>query len=276
MTSALLAGGDGLVSPERKPLEDAFGTPTRSSSLVSNSNRLLPDPASRQSLASPTMAPASKQKPEAQGPTPSPPLLECALPKDADLVPVLPWTATDSNEHGQTPIWPGAMEKWPTSKAPNSILILSVFAFYGEAFVGVRPSVALFCHFFSLRLHDGAHSSACVSFVAAQSGNLFLKAGKKVENFGQHWVLMTLKDANPWMDEPKGLSEKTSAWSSVKLSNPRAAPVLERFSRNISAKRMTGGMIVKEFLAQRLAPLQAHSRPLWDYRAGDDELRLWS
>ncbi|KAE8811446.1 hypothetical protein D1007_11832 [Hordeum vulgare] len=35
-------------------------------------------------------------------------------------------------------------------------------------------------------------------------------------------------------------------------------------------------MIVKEFLAQRLAPLQAHSRPLWDYRAGDDKLRLRS
>ncbi|KAE8807976.1 hypothetical protein D1007_15657 [Hordeum vulgare] len=34
-------------------------------------------------------------------------------------------------------------------------------------------------------------------------------------------------------------------------------------------------MIVKEFLVQRLAPLQAHSRPLRDYRAGDEELRLW-
>ncbi|KAE8779046.1 hypothetical protein D1007_47970 [Hordeum vulgare] len=33
-------------------------------------------------------------------------------------------------------------------------------------------------------------------------------------------------------------------------------------------------MIVKEFLAQRVAPLQAHSKPLWDYCADDDELRL--
>ncbi|KAE8798120.1 hypothetical protein D1007_26589 [Hordeum vulgare] len=35
-------------------------------------------------------------------------------------------------------------------------------------------------------------------------------------------------------------------------------------------------MIVKEFLAQRLAPLLDHSRHMWDYRAGDDELRLRS
>ncbi|KAE8788738.1 retrotransposon unclassified [Hordeum vulgare] len=116
-------------------------------------------------------------------------------------------------------MWPGAVAKRPASKAvypfflhsvlaglvsafssfftgimdhygiqtlhlqPNSILLLSVFAFYCEAFVGLRPSVALFCHFFSLRLHDGARLWACVSFIAAQSGNLLLKAGKKVENF---------------------------------------------------------------------------------------------
>ncbi|KAE8810166.1 hypothetical protein D1007_13234 [Hordeum vulgare] len=258
------------------------------------------------------MAPAGKHKPEAQGPAPAPPLLECALSKDVDLVPVLPWTAAESNEHGRTLIWPGAIEKQPASKVvysfflhsvfaglvppfssfftailnhygiqalhlqPNSILLLSVFAFYSEAFGGVRPSVALFRHFFSLRLHDGAHLSAGVSFVAAQSGNLLLKAGKKVENFKHRWVLMSLKDANPRPEEPKGLPEKTFTWSLVKFSDPRVVPILERFSRDISTTKMAGGMIVKEFLAQRLAPLQAHSRPLWDYRAGDDELRLRS
>ncbi|KAE8794611.1 hypothetical protein D1007_30652 [Hordeum vulgare] len=33
-------------------------------------------------------------------------------------------------------------------------------------------------------------------------------------------------------------------------------------------------MIVKEFLAQRLVPLQAHCRLVWDYQLGDDKLRL--
>ncbi|KAE8810943.1 Far1 [Hordeum vulgare] len=144
------------------------------------------------------MAPVGKQKPEGHGPGPASPLLDCALSKDADLVPVLPWTAAESSEHGQTQIWPGAIEE---------------------------------------RLAPGA-------------------------------------DANSRLEDTKGFPEKTSAWSSMKLSDPRVVPVLERFSRDINAKRMNGGMIVKEFLAQRLAPLQAHSRPLWEYRAGDDELRL--
>ncbi|KAE8775613.1 hypothetical protein D1007_51878 [Hordeum vulgare] len=87
---------------------------------------------------------------------------------------------------------------------------------------------------------------------------------------------MSLKDANPRLEEPKQLPKKTSAWRSTKLSDPGAAPVLERFSHNINAKKLTGGMIMKEFPAQCLAPLEAHSGPLWEYRVGDDGLRLRS
>ena len=128
---------------------------------------------------------------------------------------------------------------------PNSILLLSIFAFYCEAFVGVRPSMPLLRHFFSLRMHDPTQRSGCVSFVLVHKNNMLMRDGKKVENFRHHWVLMSLKDAKPRLEEPKGLPEKTSAWSSAKLSDPRAMPVLERFFRDISAKRLTGGMIVK-------------------------------
>ncbi|KAE8788560.1 hypothetical protein D1007_37381 [Hordeum vulgare] len=139
------------------------------------------------------MAPADKQKPETQGLAPAPPLLECSLSKDVDLTLVLPWTADEYREDGRTLILPGTTAKQPVLKAvypfflysifavlvppfslffiailnhygiqglllmPNSILLMSVFAFYYEAFIGVRPLVALFCHFFSLCLHDGAH-----------------------------------------------------------------------------------------------------------------------
>ncbi|KAI4996132.1 hypothetical protein ZWY2020_041273 [Hordeum vulgare] len=155
------------------------------------------------------MAPAGKQKPKTQGPAPAPPLLDCSLSKDVDLTPVLSWTAVESNEHERTLIWPGAIAKRPASKEvypffldsvfiglvppfssfftailnlygnqslhlqPNSILLLSVFSFYCEAFVGVRPSVAHFRHFFSPRLHDDAHLSVCVSFMAARAAICF-------------------------------------------------------------------------------------------------------
>ncbi|KAE8810729.1 hypothetical protein D1007_12531 [Hordeum vulgare] len=190
----------------------------------------------------------ARRKAEAKGARPSPtsPLLECVLSKDVDLTPVLPWTAVESNKYRRTPIMPDAIEERPAWNVvyhfflhsvfaglvppfssfftailnhygiqtlhlhPNYVLLLSVLAFYCEAFVGVQPCVALLRHFFSLCLHDDAHLSACASFVAAQCGNLLLKAGKKAENFRQCWVLMGLKDANPRLEEPKGSPEKTS------------------------------------------------------------------
>ncbi|KAE8780979.1 hypothetical protein D1007_45830 [Hordeum vulgare] len=195
---------------------------------------------------------------------------------------MLPWTAAKSSEHGRTLIWPSATTKRAASKAvypfflhsvfaglvspfssfftailnhygiqalhlqPNSILLMYVFALYCEAFVGVRPSGALFRHFFCPRMHEGAHLSACVSFIVAQNGKLLLKAGKKLENFKHRWVVMSLKDANPRLEVSKGLREKTFVWSLAKLFDPQAAPILERFSHDISAKWLTGGMIVKE------------------------------
>ncbi|KAE8811290.1 hypothetical protein D1007_11650 [Hordeum vulgare] len=174
------------------------------------------------------MEPTGKQKPETQGPAPAPPFLESALSKDVDHTPMLPWTAAESSEHGRTLNWPGTTAKvvypfflhnifaglvspfssfftailnhygiQPLQLQPNSILLMSVFAFYREAFVGVRPSVTLFRHFFSLRLHDGAHLSACVSFVVAQSGNFLVKARKELPTEEPNRVVVTLMGGDP-------------------------------------------------------------------------------
>ena len=79
---------------------------------------------------------------------------------------------------------------------PNSVLLLSIFAFYCEAFVGVMPSVALLRHFFYLRIKDG-HCSGCANFVAANGTNTISKAGKKAEGFKNKWVLMDAKCSYP-------------------------------------------------------------------------------
>ena len=59
---------------------------------------------------------------------------------------------------------------------PNSILLLSIFAFYCEGYVGVMPSVALLRHFFFLRINDG-RTSGCANFIAAGKANAISKAG---------------------------------------------------------------------------------------------------
>jgi hypothetical protein len=168
------------------------------------------------------MVPAGKSKPEAQVVASSPlpvVLTTSSIAKEGDLTRVLPLTANNMNEWGETLIWAGSAERNTLARTvypfflhsiflgpvpplseffcailrhyevhtlhlqPNSILLLSIFAFYCEAFVGVRPSVALFRHFFSLQFHDQEQCSACASFVMVHKGNVLLKAWKKVEGF---------------------------------------------------------------------------------------------
>ena len=66
---------------------------------------------------------------------------------------------------------------------PNSITILAIFAFACDAFLGVEPSVALFRHFYSLRVTAGKQCSSCVSF-RARDGVILLDMAwtKKVED----------------------------------------------------------------------------------------------
>ena len=47
---------------------------------------------------------------------------------------------------------------------PNSILILAIFAYLCEAYIGVYPSVDLFCSFYSLRNTAPGEALGCVSF----------------------------------------------------------------------------------------------------------------
>ena len=45
---------------------------------------------------------------------------------------------------------------------------------------------------------------------------------------------------------------------------------------DMKATKLTGATLLREFLAHRVAPLQAHSRPLWRLNDADTNLRLSS
>ncbi|KAE8798627.1 hypothetical protein D1007_26112 [Hordeum vulgare] len=65
---------------------------------------------------------------------------------------------------------------------------------------------------------------------------------------------------------PLGPPEQTSRWSQKKLTDQRVGPVLEQIISLVKAR-------IKEFLGHCIAPLQAHSRPLWEFTDGRDPMR---
>jgi hypothetical protein len=103
-----------------------------------------------------------------------------------------------------------------------------------------------------------------------------MRSGKKVVNFRRRWVFMDARDPNPRLESPTELPEKLDRWGHEKLTDPWAALVLRRMMTDMEASALTGAMLVKEFLTQRLAPLQVHSRPMWEFQGAEDDIRLCS
>ena len=75
----------------------------------------------------------------------------------------------------------------PLHLHPNSFTILAVFAFTCDAFVGIRPSVGLFRHFYSLVKCGGGELSGCVRFSKARDF-LAKPLKKRLEKFRQRWI----------------------------------------------------------------------------------------
>ena len=51
-------------------------------------------------------------------------------------------------------------------------------------------SVALLCHFFSLRITNGHTSDECAGFIAYSKANTISKIGKRVDGFRSKWVML--------------------------------------------------------------------------------------
>ena len=83
---------------------------------------------------------------------------------------------------------------------PQSITLLAVFAYVCEAMVGIPPSIALLCHFFSLRLTDPSQCSGCMSFQAvpetAASGIDF-GLPPSMSGFHERWLYVDVRVPNP-------------------------------------------------------------------------------
>ena len=138
--------------------------------------------------------------------------------------------------------------------------------------------MALLRHFFFLWINDG-HTSGCANFVAAGKANAISKAGKKADGFRSKWVMMDAKCVHPQLKLPTEMPQSDEGWSRVKVTHDRAKLVLEKMNAdlkpcNAKAAKLTGAMLLREFLVLRVAPLQASSRPLWMLRDKEDRLHL--
>ena len=79
--------------------------------------------------------------------------------------------------------------------------------------------------------------------------------------------MMDTKCVHPRLRLPAEMPQSDEGWSCAKLTDDRAKPVLEKMIAdlklgNAKEAKLTGAMLLREFLMLRVAPLQARGRPL--------------
>ena len=157
---------------------------------------------------------------------------------------------------------------------PNSILILAIFAFFCEAYIGIRPSVALFRSFYSLRSTAAGERLGCVSFriaparsevyipIAWSGEDAVTKVTKKVDGFRKRWLFVDAKRTNPLLEVPEGPPTKWARWGSAEFAGSKLDVVYD-YIWCIRDAGVTGQMVARDFTRRRIAPLQWHSEPVW-------------
>ena len=96
---------------------------------------------------------------------------------------------------------------------PQSVALLSVFAFACKAMVGIAPFMALLRHFFSLHLTDPRQCSGCLSFqaVAATAGSwIDFKLPLSASGFRMRWVYVHVGVLSPLLSPSSALDVASS------------------------------------------------------------------
>ena len=89
---------------------------------------------------------------------------------------------------------------------PRSIILLAIFTFLCEAMVGIAPSVALFRHFFLLRLVHARQRSGCVAFqaIAGMTGSgIDFELSPDAEGFRKQWLFVDASTRSPVLLTPQ-------------------------------------------------------------------------
>jgi hypothetical protein len=157
---------------------------------------------------------------------------------------------------------------------PKSVNLLAVFAYACEAWIGIKPSVAYFCHLFSLQSSGLNQSSGCISFIATtgtEGDFIDLKWMNKVEDFRSCWLFIDILEESELFLVTGVPPTKLTTWASEALPE-EALKTLRPRIHDLRKAGITGTMVGVEFVTKCIAPLQDHRRNIWMHRARDD---LW-
>ena len=103
---------------------------------------------------------------------------------------------------------------------------------------------------------------------------IHMEGPKKHEDFRKKWVYLDAGEVNPLLEVPTTLAGKVAEdWAHLKGIARDLRP-LKRAMMHLRKAGLTGQLVVKEFLERRIAPLQDHSKRMWEYNRVSNAMHL--
>ena len=161
---------------------------------------------------------------------------------------------------------------------PQSILHLSIFTHFCEAFLGILPHFHLFQHFFFLAPVPNATNPAvvggCELVLRPETRGEYLAydpAGKGAE-WKKFWFHVgnfesQLSEKNCWRPQVQ------ESWSS-KGPGSKQVEIILHVIAIIKNKGVTGDHVVFSFISRRVQPLQFRKHPAFRYEGTQDSTRM--
>src|SRR6185295_18382232 len=156
---------------------------------------------------------------------------------------------------------------------PHSLLLTSIFVHLCEMFMGVRPCVILFHHFFVL-VKSGKGKDEVGAYYFQKRSDLPTPyipglTGGKWEEWRKEWVIATT-EANERLVMPSGgpASDRQS-WRAKPSLRSEFDSVLSKI-RALAEGGLTSLHVLGDFLKRRIAPLKQRPRPAWSFTGPQD------
>jgi hypothetical protein len=158
---------------------------------------------------------------------------------------------------------------------PNSLLALAIFQFLCEAFVGVHPSVALFRHYYNVRLESGGAMTGGFTFRLrdGREWDYIDMFQKKWDPCRTDWCWVWLLEVDPLFAEPIVLLASKADWQELDPHDGELAAAVGRIL-DLRSQGITARHVITTFLWEQVVPLQCRIHPMWAFTGVRDTTRL--
>src|SRR4051812_7206551 len=158
---------------------------------------------------------------------------------------------------------------------PNAVLTMAVSAPLCENFVGVRPNVALFRHFFTPRVEKGEPLSGGVAWVSRTGKKEVYLEGElrgRWEEWRAEWCLIVEENPPLFTAVWRTPVVRGRDWSDLAPDDAKLKIAVTRILR-LRCAGLTVGAVGADFLRRRIAPLQERGKPSWEFQNAADIMK---